>query len=128
MNLQVDLSYLNEISDGDSEFVASILTTFLEECPKDLSGMKKGLDNGDLVSVGKLAHKNKSTLQLFGLLGLKQLAFDIEQTAKKDATHPSIAPNAKVFIEYMEKLIPQVIDIINVASKLTACQGIYSSV
>ena len=108
MNLQLDLSYLNEISDGDNEFVASILSTFLEECPKDLAGMREGLDVGDLAAVGKLAHKNKSTLQLLGLLELKQLALDIEQTAKKDVTHPSIAPNAERFIGYMKDVVPQV--------------------
>ena len=108
MNLQLDLSYLNEISDGDTDFVLSILSTFMEEGPKDLQGIRQALDADDLVTVGKLAHKNKSTLQLFGLYELKQLALDIEQTAKKDATHPSIAPNAEQFIVHMKEVIPQV--------------------
>ena len=49
MNLQLDLSYLNEISDGDTDFVLSILSTFMEEGPKDLQGIRQALDANDLV-------------------------------------------------------------------------------
>ena len=35
MNTALDLTYLHTISEGDKEFIDDILTTFLEEVPKD---------------------------------------------------------------------------------------------
>ncbi len=104
MNLILDLSYLTEISDGDSEFIASILSTFVEETPKDIINMKQALAKSNIDQIGKLAHKNKSTLQLLGLLDLKQLAFDIEQAAKNNDT--SIIPEAESFLTYISEIIP----------------------
>jgi len=110
MDLKIDLSYLNEISDGDQDFVVSILSTFVEEVPKDIDHINKALEENNIAQVGKLAHKNKSTLQLLGLKNLKSLAFDIEQAAKKDASNPEIRPDAQSFVKHLSATLPVVRD------------------
>jgi HPt (histidine-containing phosphotransfer) domain-containing protein len=108
MNLDLDLTYLNEISDGDTVFIHEVLNTFLEEMPKDMEKMQSAIDCKDHVTVGKVAHKTKSTLHTIGLHDLKSLALQIEQTAKEDPSHPEIITWAKEFVQYIEKVYPTV--------------------
>jgi len=108
MNLDLDLTYLNEISDGDTVFINEVLTTFLEEMPKDMEKMKSAIECQDHSTVGKVAHKTKSTLHTIGLHDLKSLALQIEQTAKEDPSHPEIIHWAKEFVQHVEKIYPTV--------------------
>lgn len=108
MNTTLDLTYLNTISEGDKEFIDDILTTFLEEVPKDMEQITIALDQNDFVQIGKMAHKIKATLHLLGLGDLKSLAFKIEQTAKSNSNHTEIIPWAKDLVQHMEKVYPHI--------------------
>lgn len=106
MNLDLDLTYLHEISDGDTVFINDVLSTFLEEMPKDIEKMRSAMDCKDHSTVGKVAHKTKSSLHTIGLHDLKSLALKIEQTIKTDPTHPEIMSWANDFITHIEKTYP----------------------
>lgn len=106
MKLELDLSYLNEISDGDKEFIADVLNTFLEEMPKDMAEMSNAITENNVIMVGKMAHKTKSTLHTLGLNELKEMALKIEQTAKSNPTHTDIVPWANEFMQHISKLYP----------------------
>ncbi|MCH2022382.1 MAG: Hpt domain-containing protein [Saprospiraceae bacterium] len=108
MELTLDLTYLNQISGGDKEFINDILKTFLEEMPKDIKKIKEGLNNNNNALIGKMAHKSKATLHLLGLEELKNFALNIEQTIKKDSKHPEIHNWSKQFISYIEKVYPNI--------------------
>lgn len=107
MNLTLNLAYLNEISDGDNAFIQSILQTFLEEAPKDIAKLKEAIDTKDGKTVGALAHKNKATLQLLGLVELKEMAFQIEQNAKEQSVNTTeLIANAKLFAQHLNTTLP----------------------
>lgn len=105
MELNIDLSYLNQISDGDNDFVISILDTLTKEAPKDIEQLDVAIEQSDITSIGALAHKNKATLQLLGLLELKELAFEIEQAAKKDNTNTKLVGQASKFKQYLVSVV-----------------------
>lgn len=105
MELTVDLTFLNEISDGDQEFITDVLQTFLEEMPKDMTQLRSAITTENIVEIGKVAHKTKSTLQTLGLHDLKEMAFEIERSAKS-ATPPAAAvlcAQAQTFADYIDK-------------------------
>lgn len=108
MNTTLDLTYLNTISEGDKEFIDDILTTFLEEVPKDMEQIIIALGQNDSVQIGKMAHKVKATLHLLGLEDLKSLAFKIEQTAKSNPNNFEIRTWAKDLVQHMEKVYPRI--------------------
>lgn len=87
--MKINLSYLRDLSGDDSEFIIDILNTFLEENPKDLEATQVAINSGDVVQVGKLAHKMKSSFQMLGLEEIRALAFKIEQNAKKEEARAS---------------------------------------
>lgn len=101
MELTVDLTFLNEISDGDQDFITDVLNTFLAEMPKDMAQLKHAIEQQDAVDIGRVAHKTKSTLQTLGLHDLKELAYSIEQRAKKGVTAQELIPDSNTFMEYI---------------------------
>ena len=58
---------LNEIADGDEDFILSIVEAFLEELPEDLDAMLSAAENQNRQLVYYYAHKMKPNLQMLGL-------------------------------------------------------------
>lgn len=108
MQLVPDLTFLNEISDGDKAFIDDVLQTFLEEMPKDMAQMETGVQTTDIILIGKMAHKTKSTLQTLGLYDLKELAFKIEQTAKSEPSNSEVIVWANDFIKHINLVYPNI--------------------
>jgi len=79
---ELDLTYLNEISGGDEEFIVDMIETFLEETPKDVDDMKTQLEGQNWSELGKVAHKLKSSIKMFGFETLKNQVLFLEQSGK----------------------------------------------
>ncbi|MGH1337894.1 MAG: Hpt domain-containing protein [Aureispira sp.] len=108
MELTVDLTFLNEISDGDQEFITDVLQTFLEEMPKDMGQLRTAIEANNSEGIGKVAHKTKSTLQTLGLHELKEMAYTIEQNAKSPASSLELSKHANTFANYIDKACAKV--------------------
>lgn len=80
---KIDLSYLQEITGGDSEIMAEMVDLFLTETPKHLKNLKVLLANEQWVELGAEAHKLKPTLSYVGLTELNEKAQKIEYNGKK---------------------------------------------
>ncbi|MGB5461117.1 MAG: Hpt domain-containing protein, partial [Eudoraea sp.] len=58
------LDKINEMAEGDEDFINSVISVFLEEVPQDLEDLEKAIENGDYENVYKLAHKIKPNVDL----------------------------------------------------------------
>lgn len=112
MELTLDLTFLKEISDGDQSFINDVLHTFLDEMPKDMAQLNQAITEQDIVMIGRMAHKTKSTLQTLGLFELKELALNIEQLAKTTPSDPSIVPLSQKFMGHIDQVYPNVKELI----------------
>ncbi|MCH2043639.1 MAG: Hpt domain-containing protein [Saprospiraceae bacterium] len=81
--MQLNLSYLHDLSGGDTDFIQDIISTYLEELPKDLQRIEVALNQEDVLQVGKLMHKMKSSFQILGFDQMHEEAFTLEQELKK---------------------------------------------
>ena len=61
-----DLTYLNEISGGDSDFINEIIELFINQMPQSIEDMKKGYQENDPVTIGETAHKAKPSAIYIG--------------------------------------------------------------
>lgn len=113
MKLVLDLTFIKEISDNDQAFINDVLNTFLTEMPKDIAQMNQALTDKDAVTIGKMAHKTKSTLQTLGLLELKELALKIEQLTKVVPVDSVIFSLSKEFIGHIDEVYPNVTELIS---------------
>ncbi|MCM4168663.1 Phosphotransferase RcsD [Arenibacter antarcticus] len=78
-----NLDKINEMADGDEEFIKSVITVFLEEVPQDLAELEKELGLKNYDSVYKLAHKIKPNVDLLGMEQSRAIALQIETLGKK---------------------------------------------
>ncbi len=80
------LDKINEMAEGDQDFVTSVVSVFLEEVPIDMEDLEKAIAQRDYENVYKLAHKIKPNVDLLGMEQTRATALEIE-TLGKTATN-----------------------------------------
>lgn len=78
------LDKINEMADGDHDFINSVISVFLEEVPTDLEALEQALLDQDHVQVYKLAHKIKPNVDLLGMEQARATALEIETLGKQE--------------------------------------------
>lgn len=87
----LDLSYLNEISGGDTDFVKEMLELFLNTTTKEISQFDQLVAESNWVAVGNLAHKLKAPIQMLGATELFGLVRNLEFLGKENIDTDKIA-------------------------------------
>lgn len=80
------LDKINEMAEGDEDFVTSVVSVFLEEVPADLDGLEKAIAERDYENVYKLAHKIKPNVDILGMEQTRARALEIETMGKNTAS------------------------------------------
>ncbi len=96
------LDKINEMADGDDDFINSVISVFLEEVPQDLEGLENALEAGNYEQVYQLAHKIKPNVDLLGMEQTRAAALQIETLGKSEANMAEIQnvfPSLKKDIE-----------------------------
>lgn len=78
-----DLSYLNQIFQGNQEMINNIIQLFLEHVPQYIEEMVECVNQNDLIALHPLAHKAKSSISMLGLKSIEQQMRQIEQASKQ---------------------------------------------
>ena len=90
-NLQIDLTYLNEIAGGDAEFMIDMIDIFIEQTPLYTEQLLVAVESKDWKTVGDIAHKIKPTLAFMGVEKAKEQMASIEQKARTETNVEDIA-------------------------------------
>ncbi|MDV7139409.1 Hpt domain-containing protein [Maribacter sp. TH_r10] len=85
-----NLDKINEMAEGDEDFINSVISVFLEEVPQDLEGLEKALDEQNHHQVYQLAHKIKPNVDLLGMEQTRAVALQIETLGKNSANMSEI--------------------------------------
>lgn len=83
-NLQIDLTYLNEIAGGDAEFMIDMIDIFIEQTPVYTEQIIAAIATKDWKTVGDVAHKIKPTLAFMGVNTAKEQMASIESRARTE--------------------------------------------
>ena len=63
----VDLSYLESVTDGDKELIKELVDIFKNQIPVYLSDFNEALAKKDVEELGRIAHKSKSSVAIMGM-------------------------------------------------------------
>ena len=78
---KLDLSYLLATTDGDKDFMNELIDIFISELPIYLENFNTALEQKDIESLSRIAHKARSSVTIMGLTDLsKQLTRFEEET------------------------------------------------
>ncbi|PXY43304.1 GAF domain-containing hybrid sensor histidine kinase/response regulator [Flavobacterium hydrophilum] len=78
---KIDLSFLDEMSCGDANFIQEMIHLFIEKIPNEVAQLEEAFNRNDLDSVKKLAHNMKSSFDIFMLEDLSHCLSVIEEEA-----------------------------------------------
>ena len=77
-----DISELEQMAQGNTEFIAKMINVFLETTSESLVQLLDAFETRDLQTVSALAHKIKPSIDLMGISSLHEVVRDIEAKAK----------------------------------------------
>ncbi len=75
---KIDFSYLNSLTEGDSELIQDLVDVFKIQVPEYLLNLKKTIDEENTEMLERIVHKAKSSVQVFGLEELAKKLNEIE--------------------------------------------------
>ena len=80
----LDKTVLNELTGGDLKENRALLDDFLQATDLDTAAMQKAREQGDLVQLGREAHKIKGAAKLVGAVELAHAAMELELAVKSE--------------------------------------------
>ncbi|MDZ7605788.1 MAG: Hpt domain-containing protein [Cyclobacteriaceae bacterium] len=105
----IDLTFLKEMSENDSNFIADLIQSFITQIPKDMENMWFHFKNEEYDDVANLIHKIKPSITFMGIHELKDMVVEIEDNAKKRQIDP-IEDQLKLFDKICRKAIAELLD------------------
>ncbi len=82
LSLNVNLSYLDMMTDGDTDMKQTMLEMLLEEIPQELKKMRGCYASSDWKNLNEVSHKFKSTLSYIGSEPMNAANLKIEHASK----------------------------------------------
>lgn len=105
----IDLSYLDEISGGDQDFIKEIVGLFKQQMPQSVEEMKNSLEENNHIKIGEVAHKAKPSAIYIGNQVLEQKLRELQDLKEQD----SIPEGTAEKIQEVETLSNKVIEELN---------------
>ncbi len=96
--MKIDLSYLKNMSAGNKELILEMIGLFKTQVDEFTKGMDEFYEKKEYESLGRLAHKAKSSISIMGLNNLSVELKNFENLAKageKIEKYPAFIANFK---------------------------------
>ena len=101
------LSQLEELSSGDEVFITKMVDMFIDMVPKSIDSMVDALANEAYEDLGKAAHKLKPTIDMMGIVSLKQTIRTLEKDGKESLNIDNIPVLLEEVVSTLNKVIEQ---------------------
>jgi CheY-like chemotaxis protein/HPt (histidine-containing phosphotransfer) domain-containing protein len=105
----IDWNAALETCGGDHALLRDIVEAFLEEQPRRLTEIRRGIDEGDFELLNRAAHTVKGSMRYFSAQGVYERALALEQMG---ASHTVEGAELEVRLleQELEKLLPHLVD------------------
>ena len=103
-----DLTNLNEMLGGDKKAILQMVKIFLQATPESLNELNKCYKKDDLQGVSKLAHKLKSSVDIFAIQDIKQDIRRLENNTRDNINLDEVPELVEKLNDVLSKAIAQV--------------------
>ncbi|MBT8188078.1 MAG: Hpt domain-containing protein [Croceitalea sp.] len=101
------LDKINEMAEGDDDFILSVVSVFLEEVPEDLNALETAIAKRNYDQIYKLAHKIKPNVDLLGMEQTRANALEIETLGKSESNMDAIAAKFPLLKKDVEQVVAE---------------------
>lgn len=105
-----DLTNLNEMLGGDQKAIFQMVKIFLQATPESLSELNKCYQKNDLDGVSRLAHKLKSSVDIFCVNDIKQDIRRLENNTRDNINVDEVPALVEKLNSVLNQTIEQVIE------------------
>ncbi|OJJ16424.1 hypothetical protein BKI52_34625 [marine bacterium AO1-C] len=103
-----NLQKLEKMMGGNKEHVRQMVNMFVEETPALIDDMRQAQAAADIIALGKLAHKVKSSLDILDLQRLAKIARQIEQIARNNEDNSKIDALVDEFVLEIQEVLKHI--------------------
>jgi HPt (histidine-containing phosphotransfer) domain-containing protein len=107
-NKLFDLTNLDEMLGGDRQAMLQMVKIFLQATPESLTELNNCFDKSDLDGVSKLAHKLKSSIDIFSIEEIKNDIRRMENLARENVNTDEIPALMEKVNNILNEAIEQV--------------------
>ena len=86
----IDLTYLEEVSGGNNEFIVEMIDLFLAQTPAHIDELIAAVSAKEWKKIAELAHKVKPTLAFMGVESVKEKMAEIESNGRNEENYEDI--------------------------------------
>lgn len=101
------LDKINEMAEGDQDFILSVVSVFLEEVPEDLAALETAIAEGDHEQIRKMAHKIKPNVDLLGMEQTRANAYELETLGKNEGSFEEIKAKFPLLKKDVEQVMAE---------------------
>jgi PAS domain S-box-containing protein len=102
-----DLSQLENISRGNKEFVSNMITIFIDLIKEDTKFLSNAIENKDISTLRRIAHKIKPSIDLMGIVSIKQDVRNLEKYEIGSGSTEELKQLTERIIRVLQKVIIQ---------------------
>jgi HPt (histidine-containing phosphotransfer) domain-containing protein len=108
MNRQIDhdglydLSYLNQVFQGNQQMIDQIISLFIQQVPSFVHEMTIAVSENRLGDLHPLAHKAKSSVAMLGMKEVEYLFLQVEFCSKNNKTPERLSGMVEQLAELIE--------------------------
>lgn len=110
-DLNVDLSYLRDVSSGSNEFMVEMIELFLDQTPAYFEQLDQYIQEENWLRVADIAHKIKPTLAFMGADSAKDDMAEIEVNARNLKNLDKIQPAFQLLNDLSSELFSKLEEI-----------------
>jgi HPt (histidine-containing phosphotransfer) domain-containing protein len=103
-----DLTNLNEMLGGDKKAILQMVKIFLQATPESLNELNRCFQKNDLQGVSKLAHKLKSSVDIFAINDIKQDIRRLENITRDNVNLDEVPELVEKINKVLSETISQV--------------------
>ncbi len=107
MEQNYKLDKIRQLADNDTDFIETLVTTFVEEVPEDARQLKIAVDSRDFLATYKAAHKMKPTIDLFELGVLNELV-EVQDWGKLEQKEKDITNQLALVLDAINRAVQEI--------------------
>ncbi|MCD4833079.1 MAG: Hpt domain-containing protein [Bacteroidales bacterium] len=111
----IDLSYLNEISDGSNELINDLVDMFFKQIPEYQIALNNFYVKKDWDNLSRIAHKAKSAILMVGMKDLANELRKLEENAKEGK---NINEYQEIIVKFVRESNTAVKELIEIRNKI----------
>ena len=101
------LDKINEMAEGDEDFVISVISVFLEEVPEDMAALESAIASENFEQIGKMAHKIKPNVDLLGMEQTRANAYELEKLGKNSGSLDEIKAKFPLLKQDVQQVVAE---------------------